>query len=281
MRRPPPREGGRRFDLHTHTIFSDGQLTPEEIVSRARTRGLAAIAITDHDSVDGIARARAAAGTSLEVVPGIEVSTMWDGVDLHILGFFVDGSDTTLLERLAHFRDERALRAGAIAERLYRLGVPVDLDEVLRRAVPGVVGRPHIAEAMMRAGHVESIEDAFRRYLGANGQAFVARPAFRPEDAIALIHAAGGISVLAHPGAATGDNTVERLAAHGLRGIEVWHPQHGNSLVRHYRALAHRLDLLVTGGTDFHGPGRMYDIGDMPVPASALARLKQAAGVAG
>lgn len=281
MHRPPGHEGGRRVDLHAHTIFSDGLLTPEEVVARARARGLMAIAITDHDSVDGIERARAAAGTALEVVPGIEISTLWDGLDLHILGFFLDGDDPVLRSRLTRFRDERVRRAQEIAERLEALGVPVDVGDVLERATPGVVGRPHLADALIRAGHVESLDEAFRRFLGARGEAFVPRPAFHPEEAIALIHAAGGVSVLAHPGTHVGDSTVERLAGHGLRGIEVWHPQHGPALVRRYRALAQRLGLLSTGGSDFHGPGRSLDLGDLPVPAGVLAHLKQAAGVSG
>ncbi len=281
MPRPPAREGGRRLDLHTHTIFSDGLLTPEELVERAGVRGLAAVAITDHDSVDGIARARAAAGPALEVVPGIEISTLGEGLELHILGFYLDGDDPGLGERLSRFREERVKRAEAMAERLGTLGVPVDVADVLERATPGVVGRPHLADAMMRAGHVGTIDEAFRRYLGARGEAFVPRPAFRPEEAIALIHAAGGVSVLAHPGMSVSDSLVERLAGHGLRGIEVWHPQHGPALQRRYRALAQRLGLLATGGTDFHAPGRGLDLGDLPVPANVLASLKQAAGVAG
>ncbi len=281
MHRPPAREGGRRVDLHAHTIFSDGLLTPEDLVARARDRGLAAVAVTDHDSVDGIARARVAAGASIEVVPGIEISSLSDGLDLHILGFFVDGDDPLLRERLVHFREERVQRAEAIAERLEVLGVPVDVADILERATPGVVGRPHLADALMRAGHVVTFDEAFKRFLGARGEAFVPRPAFRPEEAISLIHAAGGVSVLAHPGVAVGDALIERLAGQGLRGIEVWHPQHGPALTRRYRTLAQRLGLLATGGSDFHGPGRSLDLGELPVPASVLTHLKHAAGVAG
>jgi predicted metal-dependent phosphoesterase TrpH len=281
MRRPTAPRGGRRVDLHVHTFFSDGVMAPEEVVARARERGLAAVAITDHDSLDGIERARVAARNAVEVVPGIEISTQEGGLDLHLLGYFVDGSDPALLARLARFREERIERARAIAWRLAALGAAVDVDEVLVRARPGVVGRPHLAEALVRAGHVGSVDDAFRRFLGARAQAFVPRPAFRPDEAIAMIHAAGGVSVLAHPGNALSDARVAKLAARGLRGIEVWHPQHGAPLVRHYRALATRLGLIATGGSDFHAPGRTFDLGDLPVPAGVLTRLKQAAGVAG
>jgi len=281
MSRPPMSEGGRRIDLHTHTTFSDGLLTPEALVARAIERQLAAIAITDHDSVDGFARARACCGPTLEVIPGIEVSTAMSGMDLHILGFFVDTEDATLRERLKGFRAERFERAMQIVERLRQLGAPLEREAVLALAGPGVVGRPHVAEALVRAGHVEDFDTAFRRYLGLQGQAFVPRPAFRPEEAIALIHGAGGLSVLAHPGASMPDSVIHHLASEGLRGIEVWHPQHGASTVRRYRALAAKLGLLESGGSDFHGPGRSLDLGDIAVPASVLNPLKQAAGVAG
>jgi hypothetical protein len=281
MNRPPAPRGGRRVDLHAHTIFSDGMFTPEAVVAHALDRSLAALAITDHDSVEGVERARVAAGSALEVVPGIEVSSMLDGTDLHILGYYLDPEDGPLLDALARFREERLRRAQSMVARLGELGVPVDFDEVLELAGPGVVGRPHVAEALLRAGHVESVEEAFRRFIGTRGEAFVLRPAFHPVRAIALIHAAGGVSVLAHPGAALPDLTVEQLAAAGLRGIEVWHPQHGAAAVRRYHTLAHRLGLLETGGSDYHGWPRSTELGELPVPASVLGPLKQAAGVPG
>lgn len=278
---PPPVRGGRRVDLHTHTFFSDGVLSPEEVVALAIDRQLAALAITDHDSMEGLARARAAAGPALELVPGIEMSSAYEGLDLHILGYYVDPDHAELRERLEGFRTERLDRALAMIERLRVLGAGVDADQVLALAGPGVVGRPHVAEALVRAGHVETMDDAFRRYLGMDGEAFVPRPAFRPDEAISLIHAAGGVSVLAHPGGALPETIVERLVASGLRGIEVWHPQHNGQTVRRYRALAQRLGLLETGGSDFHGPMRSTMLGDLPVPATILAPLKNAAGVSG
>ncbi len=279
-------QGGRRVDLHTHTHFSDGLLAPEALVSFAIERQLAVLAITDHDSVAALPRAilalRAAppAGLALELIPGIEVSTAHAGLDLHILGLYVDAEHAGLQEHLARFRGERIERARAIVERLAQLGAPVDPERVMGLAGPGVVGRPHVAQALIEAGHADSVEDAFRRLLGAQGSAFVPRPAFRPERAIEIIHAAGGVSVLAHPGASLAVSVVESLVAGGLRGIEVWHPQHGTAAVRRYRELARRLGLLESGGSDYHGPGRGADLGDMPVPLAAVARLKEAAGVA-
>jgi hypothetical protein len=281
MSRPPLPKGGRRVDLHAHTLYSDGVLTPEAVVARALERSLAALAITDHDSVEGVEPARVAAGSSLELVPGIEVSSSLNGVDLHILGYYLDPEDDELARSLARFREERLQRALSMVDCLRELGAPVDFDVVLELAGPGVVGRPHVAEALLRAGHVETVEEAFRRFIGSHAPAFVPRPAFRPEGAIALVHAAGGVSVLAHPGATLPDQVIEELAAAGLRGLEVWHPQHGAAAVRRFHSLARRLDLLETGGSDFHGWPRGTELGELPVPASVLGPLKRAAGVPG
>lgn len=292
MARPPAAapsngvQGGRRVDLHSHTHFSDGQLSPEALVSLAIERQLATLAITDHDSVAALPRAGAAlrasspASLALELIPGIEISTAHEGLDLHILGLYVDVEHPGLHEHLTRFRAERIQRARAIVERLAQLDAPVDLERVLALAGPGVVGRPHVAQALVAAGHADTLDDAFRRFLGAQGSAFVPRPAFHPERAIEIIHAAGGVSVLAHPGASLAVSVVESLVEGGLRGIEVWHPQHGATTVRRYRELARRLGLLESGGSDYHAPGRGADLGDMPVPQAAVTKLKEAAGVA-
>jgi predicted metal-dependent phosphoesterase TrpH len=281
MQGPASPPGGRRVDLHAHTTFSDGLLTPEQLVSRALEKRLAALAVTDHDTVEAIPRARAAAGTAIELVPGIEMSTAYEGADLHILGFYLDPDHAPLRERLERFQRDRRDRALAIVERLRGMGVPVEIETVLELAGPGVIGRPHVAEALIRAGLATNFDDAFERFLGTQAPAYVPRPAFRPEEAIALIHEADGVSVLAHPGAQMPDSVIERLHAAGLRGIEVWHPQHGAATMRRYRALADRLGMLTTGGSDFHGEHRSVDLGEMPVPFSVLDSLKQAAGVTG
>jgi 3',5'-nucleoside bisphosphate phosphatase len=277
----PATPPGRRVDLHAHTTFSDGLLSPEGLIARAVDKRLAAVAVTDHDTVEAIPRARAAAANAIELVPGIEMSTAFEGADLHILGFYLNPDHGPLRDRLARFQRERRERALAMVERLRGLGVAVDLDVVLELAGPGVIGRPHVAEALVRSGAVADFDDAFDRFLGAQAPAFVPRPAFSPQEAIALIHAADGVSVLAHPGSQMPDSVIERLHGFGLRGIEVWHPQHGSATVRRYRALAERIGLLVTGGSDFHGEHRSLDLGELPVPFSVLDALKQAAGVAG
>ncbi len=275
------RSGGRRVDLHTHTNFSDGTLEPAALVGRALQRGLVAIAITDHDVVEGIPAARTAAGTGLEVVAAVEISSTFDGEELHILGYYIDTEDASLLDRLVGFRDDRWQRALEMVERLGRLGVPVEASRVQALAGPGVVGRPHIAGALVEAGHASSIEDAFRRYIGSQGAAFVSRPRFDSTEAIGLIHGAGGVSVLAHAGGTFDAARLGRLVDAGLRGIEIWHPHHGVAAVRRLRELAREHDLIETGGSDYHGPGRGAELGDLPVPPAVLQDLKDAAGVAG
>jgi predicted metal-dependent phosphoesterase TrpH len=281
MPRPPAAKGGRRVDLHAHTVFSDGLLTPEQLVERAVENGLAALAITDHDSIEALPRALESAAGRLEVVPGVELSSALDRNDLHILGYYLDPEHEPLRARLRRFQAERRDRAGRIIERLGALGIRLDMDAVLAEAGPGVVGRPHVAAVLVRAGVVGNLDEAFRRYLGTQGAAFVPRPAFRPDEAIALIHASNGVSVLAHPGTQLSESVIERLVASGLRGIEVWHPQHAPGTQRRYHALATRLDLIETGGSDFHGQPQGNDVGDIAVPYAALVRLKQVAGVAG
>jgi len=275
------RPAGRGVDLHTHTYFSDGTLSPEAVVALATQRGLAALAITDHDSLESLDPARKAVGSSLDLVPGIELSTLHDGLDLHILGYYVDPGHEALARRLDRFREERRQRALTMIQRLSDLGVELDPAEVVHLAGPGVIGRPHIARAMVRAGHVPSLDDAFRQYLGRGGRAFVPRTSFRSEEAIDLVQAAGGVSAIAHPGPLLPDRVIEDLAEAGLRGIEVWHPQHNSATVRRYRALAQRLGLLETGGSDFHGAHRGPDLGGVRVPLRAWHRLREFAGVAG
>jgi hypothetical protein len=276
----PPSPGGRRLELHAHTHFSDGALSPEQLVDLAVERGLFALAVTDHDSVEGIAPAIAAALDRLELVPGIEISSTFEGQDLHILGYFVDPESAMLRERLARFRDERRQRALAVVARLAELGAPVSADEVFASAGPGVVGRPHVAQALVRAGHVMTIELAFQKYLGPRGSAFVPRPAFPSAEAVGVIRDAGGVAVLAHPGLVA-RRTVETLVEAGLAGIEVWHPQHNPAAQKRWFEVARELGLVPSGGSDFHGPHRGAGLGDMPVPERSLDDLRaRAAGPA-
>jgi len=277
----PARPAGRGVDLHTHTYFSDGMLSPEHLIALATERGLAALSITDHDSLEALEPARRAIGPSLDLVPGIELSSIHEGLDLHILGYYVDPAYDALRKRLERFRDDRMQRAMAMIEMLGGLGVELDPAEVVLLAGPGVIGRPHIARAMVKAGHVPSLDDAFRQYLGRGGRAFVPRTSFKVDEAIDLVQAAGGVSVIAHPGPLLPDRIIEDLADMGLRGIEVWHPQHNGNTVRRYRTLATKLGMIETGGSDFHGAHRGPDLGGVRVPLRAWHRLRDLAGVAG
>jgi predicted metal-dependent phosphoesterase TrpH len=281
MRGGLDRPAGRGVDLHVHTYFSDGTLSPEAVVALATERGLAALSITDHDSLESLDRARLAVGPSLDLVPGIELSSLHEGLDLHILGYYVDPAHEGLSRRLERFREDRQQRAMAMIQLLRGLGFELDASEVVHLAGPGVIGRPHIARALVKAGHVPSLDDAFRQYLGRGGRAFVPRTSFKAEEAIDLVHAAGGVSVIAHPGPLLPERIIEDLADAGLRGIETWHPQHSGATVRRYRALAQRLNLLETGGSDFHGAHRGPDLGGVRVPLRAWHRLRDFAGVAG
>ena len=269
----PPHPGGRRLELHAHTHFSDGMLSPAALVELAVDRDVAVLAVTDHDSVEGIAPATAAAGSRVEIVPGIEISSTLEGLDLHILGYLFDPLSASLRERLERFREERRLRALAIIERLAALGLPVSADEVFASAGPGVVGRPHVAHALLRAGHVASMEQAFQKYLGMRGQAFVPRPEFASAEAVRIIRDAGGVAVLAHPGMLE-RRIVEQLRDAGLGGVEVWHPQHGMTAQKRWYETAKELGLVPTGGSDFHGPHRGAGLGDMPVPERTLEDLR-------
>lgn len=269
----PPLPVGGRLELHAHTHFSDGLLSPAELVERALACGITALAITDHDVVEGVVPAQQAAAGRLEIVPGIEVSSSFEGLDLHILGYFIEPTCEPLLARLALFRDERRQRALAIVARLAELGLPVDPAEVFAAAGPGVVGRPHVAHALLKAGHVPSMEVAFNRYLGTRGEAFIPRPEFPSVEAVRLIQEAGGVAVLAHPGSLA-RRIVEILAEAGLGGVEVWHPQHGITAQRRWYETAQQLKLVPSGGSDFHGPHRGVGLGEMAVPPRTIEDLR-------
>ena len=276
MSTPRPAQYGGRLELHAHTHFSDGLLSPADLVERALEAGITALAITDHDSVEGIAPAIEAAAGRIEIVPGIEVSSSFEGMDLHILGYFIDPHSQPLLAALERFRVERRERAIAIMARLAELGVPVDADEVFAAAGPGVVGRPHVAHALLKAGYVPTVDLAFQRYLGARGSAFVPRPEFPSSGAVRVIGEAGGVAVLAHPGALP-RRIIETLAEAGLTGVEVWHPQHGAAAQKRWYETAKELGLVPSGGADFHGPHRGAGIGDMAVPPRTLEDLRSRA----
>lgn len=271
----------RRVDLHTHTYYSDGALSPYELVRLAKSRGIAALAVTDHDTVDGLQEA-AEAGKKfgVEVVNGVEMSVTLGEQELHLLGYFFDPENEGLRRHFEYFSIERKKRVERMVERLRHLGITLDLEKILARAGVGAPGRPHVAAALVEAGYVETYQEAFDRFLRDEGAAYVSKPHFEARVAIEMLHDAGGICVLAHPGHWTSDETVDRLLRSGLDGIEVIHPAHDLMLTRYYRQLAQRLGLIETGGSDYHGLREDDEerLGQYSLPYPHFARLMEMFG---
>jgi predicted metal-dependent phosphoesterase TrpH len=266
------------IDLHSHTTASDGELSPEELLARARAAGVTTRAVTDHDTVKGLARARAAADAQgIRLVPGIEVSTEAEGREIHILGHFVDPTEPELTRFSDRLQDERAERMGRMVERMNQLGFPVTLDEVERIAAGAHIGRPHLALALVERGYVTSTREAFDRFLGDGKPGYVSRFRVSAEDAIAMLHRAGGTATLAHPGSSkVSAPTLERLVRAGLDGLEIFHPDHVPSQREAFLRQAETLGLVPTAGSDFHGPRVTPDrkLGMVSLDPAYLARLE-------
>lgn len=277
-----------RLDLHLHTTHSDGSFTPTEIVWLAQKAGVTTLAITDHDITTGIAEAaEAGRERGIDVIPGIEISSIFGDSELHILGYFLDWRDQTLNERLATLRESRHRRNPRIIERLRAAGIDITYDEVRAIAGSDAVGRPHIARVMMEKRVVASAKEAFDLWLAEGRPAYVPRELPSPVEAIQWIKAAKGLPVLAHPTwVKTKEGTltelVRGLKADGLDGVEVHYSTHTARQTRDYLALAKELDLLVTGGSDFHGItkpdiGVGIGKGTLHISLSLLDALKNAA----
>lgn len=276
-------------DLHTHTVASDGTFTPTALVQRASRLGIKVMAITDHDTVAGVAEAQAAgAALGVEVIAGVEINTDVPHAEVHVLGYFVDIEHAELNEKLAAIREGRIGRAKRMAEVLTEMGAPVDFHRILQIAGEGAVGRPHVAQALLEAGHVTSYAQAFDKYIGRNSPAYVERMKFSPAEACALIRRAGGLPVLAHPVffdrygmiKASFDEKalLPEMLAQGLAGIEVYYSGYDAVTIERLLGLARQYGLLVTGGTDFHGvrPSEP-DLGGVYVPMKVVRRLKERA----
>ncbi len=248
-----------RIDLHAHSNRSDGTFAPAEVVRLASERDLDVVALTDHDTTDGLDEALATgAELGVEVVPGIELSAEFDATSVHVLCYWMDPANAGLQGELSRLRDERFRRGELMVEKLRALGVPIEFEHVQRIANGATIVRPHLAQAMVEIGAVATEKEAFDVYLGDGRPGHVPKHALDPVDAVALILGAGGACVLAHPGM-WGDQTsvpvelIERMAAAGMRGLEVDHPDHLPDQVDQYRALAGELGLVATGGSDCHG----------------------------
>jgi predicted metal-dependent phosphoesterase TrpH len=271
------------IDLHVHSSASDGTDPPATVVRRAARANLDVVALTDHDTQAGMAEARMALPPHLTLVPGMELSCLLEGSSVHLLAYLFDPDDPALNTETELIRDDRTHRAKAMVAKLRELGAPVTWDQVTEIAGGAVVGRPHIARALAAAGVVETPADAFtKEWIGDGGRAHVSRYAPDPARAISLVRAAGGVPVLAHPrspGYEITDEVIIGLAAAGLAGVEVWHPDHDHAERTRLAALASRLGLVATGGSDDHGSFNDSGLGSQTTPPEEYERLlSQAVG---
>jgi len=278
--RAPAGEGASGLvDLHAHTVFSDGLFTPEELVTEAARLKLTAVAITDHDAVGGIDRALAAGRQQqIEVVPGAELSCNTSGVDVHVLAYYIDYTQPAALEFFEMVRQKRAERAEKMVRKLNELGVDLAFERVRALAQGAATGRPHVAQALVEAGAVRTVEEAFQRYIGYDGPAYFPKMQLSPKAAMDFIHQHGGVAVVAHPGTYHNDGAVYSAIAAGADGIEVWHPDHAPRSVDRYREMATKNGLIMTGGSDCHGgrkQGKIF-LGSVTVPYSCLQDIKNA-----
>lgn len=247
------------IDLHVHSCFSDGSLFPDQICRDAAAAGITTLALTDHDTTAGLdAFAQACDASGIRGIPGLEISAEWSGGTMHLLGYFIDRQNPALQAALQQIRNGRHQRNLRIVDRLCELGHPVTLDEVQRCAGDAVMGRPHFAQALIASGAVRDKEEAFRRLLGKGCPAYVDRFRLTPEQSICLIHGAGGLAVLAHPGtlgvhASALRSLFRKLKAAGLDGVETYYSEHSSALQALYGGWCRELGLLQTGGSDFHG----------------------------
>ncbi len=264
-------------DLHLHTTASDGTLTPRQLIDQVATTSLRVVAVTDHDSTEGLDEAIEASASyaHLAVIPGVELGTATEDSELHLLGYFIDAENPALQNTLVQFRLERVEAARATVDRLAELRRPVSWERVVELA-GGSVGRPHIARAMVEAGHVETVAEAFDRFIGDRGVARVPRPKLHPVSALELIHSAGGIGVVAHPRTVNRlDELVKQLVGAGLAGIEVYAEKYAGRRRDGYLDIATRHDLVPCGGTDYHALGAENEVtpgtnGPPPDTASKL-----------
>jgi len=267
-----------KIDLHLHSTASDGRFSPQELVSMAASSGLEAIAITDHDSVEGVAPALLAAQEfpSLKVIPGVEVSTDVPHGEVHILGYFIDYGDPELISTLEGLRSSRRLRAQRMIAKLANLGIHIEWERVQEIAGDGSIGRPHIAQAILERGYVSSPKEAFVKYISREGPAYVERKKMTPEQAVELVVKTGGLPVLAHPADIDRlEELIPRLQKVGLVGIEAYYNGYQSKLVKYLASLARKYGLIASGGSDYHGLEGVSEtaLGGVVVPFECLKQL--------
>lgn len=266
------------IDLHLHTHFSDGVSTPEQVAEEAERMDLGAIALTDHDTIEGCPRlAKACAARGIEFIPGTELSTDIEGHEMHLLGYFLDTGNEELIRETTRYQQNRTDRVHGLVDRLNSIGVPLGAEQVFALANCKAPGRPHVARALVKHGFCDSMDEAFARYLRKSAPGWVPKKNAPFEDGIRLIHQAGGLAVMAHPGLNKIDHLIPRMVEAGLDGLECSHSRHPKSTAKRYREMAARLGLLITGGSDCHGParGRHPLIGTVRVPYDILDEMKR------
>jgi predicted metal-dependent phosphoesterase TrpH len=267
-----------RVDLHIHSTASDGRFSPAEVVREAAKRGLSYIALTDHDTVDGIAQAQEAAKSfpGLKVIPGVEISTDTPDGEVHVLGYFIEHNDPEFGNTLEKFKNSRLVRAQGMVAKLENLGIHLDWQRVQEIAGSSSIGRPHIAQAMLEKGYISSFKEAFTDYIGRDRPAYVEREKMTPAEAVAIIIKAGGLAVLAHPlTAGEPEVLTAELKAAGLVGIEAYYDGYSDQEIKRLVGLARKHDLIATGGSDYHGiePDNETAIGGADVPLESAERL--------
>ena len=265
------------IDLHIHTHFSDGLLSPTEIIELAADRHLKAIALTDHDEVQGIDEAiQVGKEHGIEVVPAIEIGTSYHGKDLHILGYYINHHDPILLEHIREWRQWREERAKRIVSRLNEIGIKIPFELVKLKAGNGNIGRPHIADVLIEQGVIFSFQEAFDKYLADNKTAYIPKRKMMADEAIMLIQQIGGLAFIAHPAVNVTNEYIEELIKKGLDGIETMHPKHSPGQVNFYKGLVEKYDILESGGSDTHGPRHGTDmLGISNVPYTVLNNIKK------
>lgn len=271
------------IDLHTHSTFSDGTFTPSQLVKYAEEKGLKAFALTDHDTTEGVKEAKSIE-TDVEVISGVEISTRYDKKEIHIVGLYVNENDADLNRQLKYYREKRVTRNFEILEKLNSLGVNITIDDVKESCTGDVISRAHIAKALVSKGFVGSYTEAFDRYLGDNKCAYVPRETLNYEESMELITKAGGVPVLAHPllykmSDTNLENMMVKLRQKGLKAVEVYYSTHSNSDTQHVMAMANRVGLVYSGGSDFHGATKPKidmgtGMGKLAVPYEILEKIR-------
>lgn len=263
-------------DLHLHTRYSDGTFTPEELARRAQEQGLSAVALTDHDTFEGCDEmAESCRIRSMKFIPGAELTTELEGHELHILGYWLNASDGPLMEALARARRVRVDRIAEMVARLNRRGVALRVESVFEIAKCQSPGRPHVARALVANGFCRNFDEAFQKYLKKGRPAWVPKAKMEARRGIQLIHGAGGVAVLAHPGLYRVDALIPRVAAEGLDGLECWHSKHSAEASEHFLQIAQQLNLAPTGGSDCHGFAKSEPlIGRVKLPYARVEALR-------